>query len=652
VTGDGGTAEGRATRRGIGRALVALIVCVAPSAPAQPPALGTLTLYKTGVVVGTEAVISRPLGRSTVERFVTTLRAGPPVELVTSVTTAPDGRPAAQEGSGRTMPWLVVPTTWRMSQRSDTLAPFFPVDGPFPIGRLATLVRYWRAVGRPSAVGAPGGRSLRVIPCGVDTLGTTAARRASLECFEIAGAGWGRSLVWLDARGQLRAAYTPTIVGAIVALPPADSAEGDRILRLAAHTARREKTEVAPVASAAHAPVAIRGGTIVDVTGGARTPNGVVVLDGDRIAVAGPAATTPIPPNATVVDATGATILPGLWDMHAHLRNADWGPAYLAAGVTTVRDLGNDLPFVTELRRLAARDSALAPRVLLAGWVDATASSPYPAYQANTPAEGRALVRRYHDAGFEQIKVWANLPKAVVPVVTAEAHRLGMTVTGHVPDAMTLFEALDAGLDQVNHVDHLVAALATAPDTLRTAERLARFLRARGTVVDPTLVVPELRGRSLGRPLEALEPGTTHVPRDLAIANQLLRGAAGDSVAGARQFGRALEMVKALHDAGVPIVAGTDQAIPGYSLVHELELYVLAGLPPLAAIQAATITPARVMHRDAQVGRIAPGMRADLLIVDGDPLADITALRHARFVVHGGAVHRPADLRVLVGIAP
>jgi imidazolonepropionase-like amidohydrolase len=633
-------------------ALVTLSGLLGGATPwAAPPAIrqqagASLALHASGARVGEERATTARTASGTRATYETTLRLGPGVDVSVTLATSPDGSPAEMRSAGRALPWLLAPSSWTAARG----ARVFPIDGPFPIGAQGALARWWRAAGRPDTVQSHRGVALTLRPCQVDPLPGSAA-----ECVSIGGLTWGRSMLWLDRAGEIVAAYVPTVLGKVIALPPADSARVEDVLRRGALAAGALDRRIPRVASPRARPVAIRGGTVLDVVAGTQTRDAVVVVEGERIAAVGPADSTPIPAGAEVLDASGATILPGLWDMHAHLRHADWGPAYLAAGVTTARDLGNDLPFVRELRRLYAGEVRSGPGLLIAGWVDDTPRTPYPAYQASTPAAGVELVRRHHASGVEQIKVWEYLRPDVLRAVAAEAHRLGLRVGGHVPDGMSLLGALDAGMDEVHHVDHVIDALDAAerlPDSLRALPALAQHLARRGTVLDATLVIPEFRGHALGRSLAALEPGLAFLPPDMARANELLRGPASNAADGERRFRRALEVVRALHAAGVPIVAGTDQGVPGFSLLRELELYVLAGLSPLDAIRAATIVPARVMRRDGEVGRIAVGMRADLVVVDGDPLADISAIRRTRLVVRRGDAFNPTDLRRAIDFAP
>ena len=302
-------------------------------------------------------------------------------------------------------------------------------------------------------------------------------------------------------------------------------------------------------------------------------------------------AALPFPQGATIVNAAGKTIIPGLWDMHAHFEQVEWGPIYLASGVTTVRDVGNELEFIASVRDAVAvgqgHRSAHAARGHRRRRRARTAMG---AIRATTPEEARQVVDRYHDAGFAQIKIYSSIALDVLRAITAEAHRLGMTVTGHVPDGMNAFEAIDAGMDQINHAEYIAAVADSNPERAHRgaagaqdrARSDARAVRAAGASVR--------RSRS-SRSSPASRRSRASWRRRSADSDRRPRSrrcAAGGSTTRSRSSA-------ALHKAGIPIVAGTDQSVPGFSLHREIELYVKAGFTPLEALQAATIVPARAM---------------------------------------------------------
>ena len=341
-----------------------------------------------------------------------------------------------------------------------------------------------------------------------------------------------------------------------------------------------------------------------------------------------------------MIDVTGATIAPGLWEMHAHAAQIEWLPAYLAAGVTTIRDMGGETPYLTAIKGTSG--DILEPRVLLAGLVDGDAPGAFGAVVAATPAQGRDVVDRYKKLGFEQIKLYSLLQPDVVSAITARAHQLGMTVTGHVPASLGLVKAVDAGMDHVAHLP--INGDPQSPQ----ARAIIAVLAKHKTVIDPTLPWNELLGRAPDTPLESFEPGFAHAPPALLANYRSVKNNTDAATAMGRV--RASEaMVKALFDAGVPIVAGTDGALPGYSLLRSIEMYVEAGLTPMQAIESATRVPAESMGLGGDTGTIEAGKRADLIVLNADPLANISNIRKLRFVIANGRVLEPARLWAAAG---
>lgn len=272
------------------------------------------------------------------------------------------------------------------------------------------------------------------------------------------------------------------------------------------------------------------------------------------------------------------------------------------------------------------------------------------------------MVRRYHDAGFQQVKVYQSVPPALVSVIAAEAHRLGMTVTGHVPTGMDAFQFVEAGADQINHVGFVLAVMTPppapgqprAPVDLSSSEarRAIAFFGAHRTVLDPTLARSEENVHPKDSLFSAYEPGAAKAPPELA---EVLNASGSPRETAERRMAaltRALPIVNVLRKAGVPIVAGTDLVVPGHSIARELELEVRGGFTPMQAIQAATIVAARAMGLDRESGTIQPGKRADLVLLDGDPLTSISDVRRVSAVVTAGRMYVPAPLWRAAGFAP
>jgi imidazolonepropionase-like amidohydrolase len=488
----------------------------------------------------------------------------------------------------------------------------------------------------------------------------------------IAGLGFEPVLVWLDEDGELFAsvsAWQSTIRSGAEAAIPALVADDQawiaaRAARLAAALAHRPPA----------AGLAIIHARLFDAERRRVVPDATVIIAGDRIRAVGDAS-TPVPPGAQVVDARGRSLLPGLWDMHVHLHEGE-GLLDLASGVTTVRDLGNDFD---ELNTRVARYDAgteIGPHVLRAGLIDGP--SKYTAgigLVVATAEQATAAVRRYADAGYVQIKIYNSTPPALVPVIVRAAHARGLRVSGHVPIGMNAAQAVTAGYDELQHINFLFLRFLAGPgDDTRTQLRVTRvaeraadldlagravhdfldLLAARPTVIDPTLAVFHNMFTS--------DPGQLDpvlVPYEKRLPAQVVRGARGgglaapgDQRAGFRaSYAALLRMVKLAFDRGIPIVSGTDY-FAGLSLPHELELYVQAGIPPADVLAIATIGAARVMGIERDTGSIAPGKRADLVLVNGDASRDIAALRRTDAVVCRGVVYYPAELFPALGMQP
>jgi imidazolonepropionase-like amidohydrolase len=570
------------------------------------------------------------------------------VQLVSTLRTKADFTPLSFKATGKSYRFVNVDSDVRIENgtaivkadgaesRVTVTAPFYTVDGYAPFAAQMMLLRYWKTHGQP--------RMMRTVPglptndVFIEARGREAIRIGSdtirLERYVIDGVVWGRETVWLDERDTLAAAITragglsfeavredlePALVGFV------QRATRDRMADLEAITHR--------VPLLKSGTYAMTGATIVDGTGRAAIPDGVIVVRDGRIADVGPRAAVTIPPGVPSVVVDGKTIVPGLWDMHTHVTQIEWAPVYLAAGVTTVRDMGNEFEFVVPLRDAIASGRALGPRVLAAGLIDGGGPNAFGVYYAATPEEAKQAVGKYHDAGFQQIKIYSLVTPPIVEAICAEAHRLGMTVTGHVPNGMTIEQAAAAGMDHIAHL--AIRGEAGSEDVQKTIA----FLRDHKTVMDPTQSWNELLGHAAGAPISAFQPGVLKIPAPLnrVFSNA---GAAGIDAATARtRLERGLRIVKALHDAGVPIVAGTDEGIPGYSVHREIELYVEAGLTPMEALQTATIVPARVMKMEAELGTIERGKRADMIVLNANPLDAIRNIRAVRWTIRDGRMY-------------
>jgi imidazolonepropionase-like amidohydrolase len=368
----------------------------------------------------------------------------------------------------------------------------------------------------------------------------------------------------------------------------------------------RARTALPPLFPGA---VAIVGANVVTMADdGVLVDQTVIVRDG-LVSAVGPRESIAVPPDAERVDARGAYLLPGLIDAHVHLLRAD-ADAYLRAGVTTVRNMWGT-PGVAALRAEAAAGAPL-PTIFSAGpGIDGNPPAwPYTELPAS-PAEAADIVTRHVAEGWDFIKVYDRLSPAAYDAVTRRARELGVAVIGHVPRAIPLDQAFDRGQASIEHLTGYALAVGgwTTPD----------------------------RGRFGPLAGATAERGVWNCPTLLVVAALSGQRAPAESVAVVRNR-RAL--VRALYDAGAPLLAGTDAGIdvvpPGSALAGELEELVAAGLPPAAALRAATVNPARFLGVTAELGTVEVGKRADLVLLHGDPLADISRVRAPLGVVLRG----------------
>jgi imidazolonepropionase-like amidohydrolase len=657
---------------------------VAVSSPDAPGAKeGHFRLHKFEQPIGEESYQISPDGKSFVlkSNFEFTDRSNK-VPLVATLRIAEDLTPESFDIKGKTSRSSAIDDSVQVKggrieirqsdEKRTESAPdrFFTIAGYAPTAIQMELFRYWLAHGSPAKMKTYPTGEVRIERRGSDTV-SLGDKKVALDRYSVAGLIWGRETAWLDANHNL--------VTVVTVDAEFDHFEALRdgfetaLTQLVSIAGRDEMAELAQLG--ANLPgrrtgaIALVGATLVDGTGQPAVPDAAVVINQGKVVAVGPRSKVQIPKNATVIDATGKTILPGLWDMHAHFEQVEWGPIYLAAGATTVRDVGNELEFITAVRDAIRDGKGLGPRIVMAGVVDGDGPAALGVERVNNTDQAKHWVDRYHQASFQQMKIYSSMKQPNVAAVCVEAHQLGMTVTGHVPIGMDTYDAVNSGMDQINHVSFILHSMLDdskemAPGAGGFKKRLeeykgfemngpgtvklVQFLKQHGTVVDPTLALMELGSSTIAD----VEPGVKKVAPELA--EQFAGGGPPADIAPdlKRIFQLELQTVGALHRAGVPIVAGTDQAVPGHSLHREIELYVQAGFTPMEAIQAATIVPARVMKLDKELGTVEVGKRADLIVLGGNPLESISNIRKVERVVTGGVMYDTAPLWESVGFQP
>lgn len=390
--------------------------------------------------------------------------------------------------------------------------------------------------------------------------------------------------------------------------------------------------------------------TVVDVIAGTLRPDQVVVVAESRIASVRPSAGYVAPRNAHIVDGRGRFLIPGLWDMHSHSLWSERAmqsflPLYVTQGVTGIRDMGGHLDVLSHYR--AARDSSghAWPRVVASGQM---LDGPEPV-QADISiavadrAEAIAAVDALKLADADFIKVYTLLGRDAYFAVVDHARQVGLPVAGHVPAAVTVEEATLAGQRSIEHLRDEIEPFCRPTDVPACA-RLAALFRSRQTWQVPTLVVLRNKAHFDDAAL-ATDPRLRYLPAELRaewLAERTGKLGRGPKYLATKRAWFADEswLIRYLVAQGVPILAGTDAGVsfsyPGYSLHQELELLVEAGMTPIDALRAATLSPAEYLGEDKTMGAIEPGRVADLVLLRADPLADIRATQQVEAVVLRG----------------
>ncbi|WP_416762159.1 amidohydrolase family protein [Roseateles sp. So40a] len=518
---------------------------------------------------------------------------------------------------------------------------------------------------------APGQR-LALLPAGEATIAkgaTIAAGGRRLTMYRISGIDFTPVPVWLDERLQTAAVvddwFEVLEARDAALLPRLVAAQRDADQRWSADLARR----------LTHVPAGdllIRHARLFDPRDGVAREDMRVLVRGGLILRVEPDDASPAPPDTEVLDAEGRFLMPGLWDVHQHFAGTD-GVFDLIAGVTSARDMANDnLPLIERVRRFDA-GTELGPRVVKAGIVEGVGPLAGPTdVRVETLDRARQAVDWYAERGYAQIKIYSSFKPELVRPIADLAHARGMRVSGHVPAFMRAQQFVEAGSDEIQHLNFIV--LNFFPEVADTrgkdrytvmAEKLLQLdldsapvtgfiaeLRRRHTVLDPTVAILEgLYSGAPGEPPAALRGLVERFPP--IVRRRLLSGAVavppGKEEAYRQALPRLLELIRRLHDGGVTLMPGTD-AFAGYTLHRELALYVRAGIPNAEVLRLATLTPAEVLGVAGQRGVIAAGKQADMVLLDGDPLTDIAALGQVHRTIKAGRVFDPAQLEAAMGM--
>jgi len=423
-------------------------------------------------------------------------------------------------------------------------------------------------------------------------------------------------------------------------------------------------------------PVRIRNVRIFDPkTGELSAPSTVVTARG-RIAEILPLSEAGSdPPDETLIEGEGGTLVPGLHDMHSH-STLQSGLFYLAAGVTSTRDMGNDNNFLLRLMAEIKADKIAGPRITPNGFLEGkSAYSARTGFVAESLVDALRDVNWYADRGYFQIKIYNSMNPDWVKPIADEAHRLGMTVTGHIPAFDTPDRAIRDGYNEITHTNQLMLGWLLKPgEDTRTPLRLTAMARAatldlssapvQNTVAlmkanhiahDPTAVILE---RLMLSRAGTIQPGDADYLDHMPIAYQRYRKRtfvtiknAEEDEAYRKSFAKVIDTLRMLHENGILLLPGTDDTT-GFTLQREIELYTMSGMTPAEALRAATLVPEEYFHHADELGTIERGKIADFFLIAGDPTKDVRAIKPVRLVSRGDSIYFPSEIYQELSIKP
>ncbi|MCA1749899.1 MAG: amidohydrolase family protein [Sphingomonadales bacterium] len=521
-------------------------------------------------------------------------------------------------------------------------------------------------------------RQLPVLPGGTATL--TAHDTVTFEgegglvettTYELGGLDLNPSYVTLDAEGDLFAVASPRFAIVRAGYEAADERLRDYAQELS--TARFVRIQ----AEAAHdfdGPVRIRNVHIFDPESMIREGPVSVVWHGDRIASIQPN-DAPVTEGETMFDGAGGTLVPGMYEMHGHI-SQNVALLNIAAGVTSVRDMGNENDVLDGLIERIEDGTIAGPRITRSGFIEGRSEfSSQTGELVETEEEALDQVRWYAARGYHQVKLYNSMTPEWAPALVEEAHRLGLRVAGHVPAFSNADAMIEAGFDELTHINQLMLGWVLEPEEdTRTLLRLTALDRlpdldlssapvrhtldmmvANEIAIDPTIAIHE--GLLLGRNGE-IAPGFVDIFDHMPVGEQRsLREAWADVSAPGQDekyrgaFDQVIATIGMMRERGILIVPGTDMG-GSFAYHRELELFERAGYSAPEVLRLATLGMAEYLGQDEDLGSIEGGKYADFFLVPGNPLEDLSAIKRIAMVVADGTVYFPAEIYPNFGIRP
>ena len=414
--------------------------------------------------------------------------------------------------------------------------------------------------------------------------------------------------------------------------------------------------------------IAIKNVNVFNSKTGTVSSNNTVLIKNNKIEKIGNSSLVAIPSSYKIIDGTGKFLMPGLWEMHGHFDQSS-GPFMIAQGVTNLRDMGNG-PSLLAVREQINKDSILGPNITyISGFIDQAGpyAGPTGAIIHNLD-EGLKAIDEYKIKGYDQIKLYSSIKPEWVKPLAAKAHSLGMRVCGHIPSHMTASQAIDAGYNEVTHINMLM--LNFFGDTVETrnmnrfklvgekgytidlkgaeAQALIKKMKDKNIAHDPTITTFEDMFIGLpGKPSPAYVPILDYLPAEIkrsAMSGGFI-GEDSEIESYRKSYDNMKKMIKELYDNEITIVAGTDGGI----VQHELETYVDCGIPNADALRTATIVPARLTGKDNLLGSIEVGKIANMILIDGNPLQNMQDIRKVFLTIKEGKIYSPKDIYAAYG---
>lgn len=411
--------------------------------------------------------------------------------------------------------------------------------------------------------------------------------------------------------------------------------------------------------------LAIKNVLFFDAPNAKTISNITVLIENGIITAKGKSSEIQIPKEFTVIDGTGKTLLPGLWDTHGHYSKDD-GINYLSGGITHVRDMGN-MPDIIQMQKNIRLHNLTGPDIsYLSGFIDKDDEYHGPVGKlVHSQSEAIKAVDYFHDAGYDQIKIYSSIDTAWVKPMCREAHRLNMRVAGHLPLHLTAGKAVQDGFDEITHMNMIM--LNFFPDTIDTRKNRFKPVGQSANTID-------LKSKAVKDFIQLLKENNTVVEPTMNVFEEMFNSFPGDTSATLihvikwmpevwrqnmkqtsfmdetskipaykESYNRMLQMLKLLYDNGITLLIGTDG---GYQLAlhHELELFVKAGIPANEALRMATYNPTKVFNLNSKYGSVENSRIADFILVDGNPVEKISDIRQVFMVVTNHSLYYPKKL--------